>query len=948
VAGSFNVPPTQIIAGTNFDTLVWTGSLGFGTNELTFTWQSALTDLQPGEARAVTGDTAVNFTDQGTPGTLHLPQQVVSSAQILGLSPPAHTAVPGTAAGYVVSVQNPTANPITYTLSVQGVPPGWVDLAARVTVAANDSADVPLTLTSDVFARLADYGFTVTAEADTGFVGTVRGTLTLAGTPAQPDPEAHGGVVSLDTTRASAGQGTPAIPYTVRLTNTGSATDNFAVAVTGLPPGVAVTLSQAAVDVPPGASNFREIRLVLTPAVGTPPGDYSFQVTANSTTHAAVSGETAGVLAVARNGVHVTLNPSSGAPGAPFQLTVTNTGQLTDTFDLSLAGPAALVASLASGQVTLAPGASRVVPVATTAVNFAVPGSLALTAVAASHANPAVRDAASGQLTIASTQGMTAELDPPSRMLPALGTASLVLLVHNTGNTEDAYSATITGTSGPITASLLGLDGQPTPAIPVFRLPGLSTGAILLQVTLAGMQEGTVTILVRSLSNPAVTATVTATVTVCGPDPAARPAVRFVQEVYCDLFMRALDANGMARWPVLLDAGLPPSQVVTRILGSEPVLEYRHDQVQELYARLLHRPANATELANGTAFLQGGGPIEQLTALLAGSAEYFRQSGGTTDGFLAALYQDLLGRTADASGRAHFRRQLVGGTSRETVATAVLGSDEYRGNLVRQLYQQYLHRPAGATEVAKRVAALRQGQRTEDLLTAVLGSAEYYRRAVSVGPDEPPRDVATPYVTALYRQVLRREPDAGGLAHWVQFLNHGGTREAVVRGFWESAEHRGLQVDQLYATYLHHPADAQSRVLWVNQLRAGLSEADVTQAILLSPEYAAAHATPAAFVAGLYGDVLGRAGDAGGTARWVAQLSGGGNRADVARAFLASPEAQRRAVDAYYQDFLHRPADAGGEAAWLSALAKRRLSTGQVAEALLASEEFFARVASIP
>jgi hypothetical protein len=69
---------------------------------------------------------------------------------------------------------------------------------------------------------------------------------------------------------------------------------------------------------------------------------------------------------------------------------------------------------------------------------------------------------------------------------------------------------------------------------------------------------------------------------------------------------------------------------------------------------------------------------------------------------------------------------------------------------------------------------------------------------------------------------------------------------------------------------------------------------------------------------------------------------------DVAGAFLTSAEAQRRAVNAYYQDFLHRPADAAGEAAWLTALAKRRLSAGQVAEAFLGSEEFFARVASSP
>jgi hypothetical protein len=541
---------------------------------------------------------------------------------------------------------------------------------------------------------------------------------------------------------------------------------------------------------------------------------------------------------------------------------------------------------------------------------------------------------------------MTAQLDPPTRMLSALSPASFLVLVGNTGNTEDEYTATITGVSGPVTASLNGLDGQPTQTIPVFRLPGLSTGALLLNVTLTGFAEGAVTIRVQSRTNPAVTTTVTATVTVCGPDPAARPTVRFVQAVYCDVFHRALDAAGQSRWPVLLDAGLTPLQVVERILTSEPFLEYRQTQVQEVYARLLHRPAEPAGLARWVAFLQGGGTVEQLTARVAGSPEYFARNGATADGFLRALYRDLLGRDVDTSGLARFRQRLARGATRQQVVAAVLGSDEYRGNLVRDLYRQLLRREASPAEVAARLTAMRGGQHQAALTAAILGSREYYLRAVSVGPEEPPRDTAAPYVTALYRQILGRAPDQAGLASWVRVLNQGGTREQVVRAFWDSAEHRGLQVDQFYATFLRRAADARGRAVWVSRLRAGVSEADVVRQFLLSPEYTLLHATPAAFVSGLYADVLGHAGDARGSTFWVTQLSGGATRAQVAEAFLTSPEAHRRAVDQYYEDFLQRQPDATGESAWLAALGQRRLSAAQVAQALLASEEFFARVAS--
>src|SRR5437660_2587409 len=104
-------------------------------------------------------------------------------------------------------------------------------------------------------------------------------------------------------------------------------------------------------------------------------------------------------------GAQVTLNPPSGGPGSSFRATVTNTGTIPDTFNLALAGPAALVASLGMNQVTLAPGASQLVPISTGAVDFAVKGTLNLTAAATSATNPAIQGAASADLNIPATLG---------------------------------------------------------------------------------------------------------------------------------------------------------------------------------------------------------------------------------------------------------------------------------------------------------------------------------------------------------------------------------------------------------------------------------------------------------------------------------------------------------------------------------------------------------------
>jgi hypothetical protein len=46
------------------------------------------------------------------------------------------------------------------------------------------------------------------------------------------------------------------------------------------------------------------------------------------------------------------------------------------------------------------------------------------------------------------------------------------------------------------------------------------------------------------------------------------------------------------------------------------------------------------------------------------------------------------------------------------------------------------------------------------------------------------------FVTLLYRNVLNREPDAGGLAYWVGLLASDPRRENILINFSESAENK--------------------------------------------------------------------------------------------------------------------------------------------------------------
>ncbi|MEW5800648.1 MAG: hypothetical protein AB1847_00955 [bacterium] len=497
VPDSFNIHPTQIISGSDFDILRWDDTLSSARSSDVYFWELMVTDLQPGETRQLTQDTVIDFTlSNGDSGQITLPPLVVAGGQILGLSPAARTSRPGERVTYTLIVDNPTDTAVTYDLSLQGLPGNWVDLPSSVTVPASGRIELALAIISKAFAPEGEYGFVINASAPTGARASVYGDLTLQGLPAIRY-DSHGIVLGLDPDRAWAGQGTQA-GFSVRLTNTGNVTESFALAG-AFPAGFSYSFGQTTVEVPPGLDNYREVSLSLTPAADTGAGDYAFTVTASSIVQQQqVSDEASGIIAVLENGVNVTITPKSGLPPGIFQLDITNTGDVQDTFDLTLGGPAAPAASIGTQAVTLVPDQTAQATITLGQIDFAYQGTLNLTALASSRGNPLVQDSDTAAITIAPARGLAVNFDPNAIDLPAPGSTAFLLIIHNTGNTEEAYSAAITGAYGPVTASLTGLDSQPTQTIPVFRLPGLGTGALLLNADLTAAGEGRVTVTVRS------------------------------------------------------------------------------------------------------------------------------------------------------------------------------------------------------------------------------------------------------------------------------------------------------------------------------------------------------------------------------------------------------------------------------------------------------------------
>jgi hypothetical protein len=192
----------------------------------------------------------------------------------------------------------------------------------------------------------------------------------------------------------------------------------------------------------------------------------------------------------------------------------------------------------------------------------------------------------------------------------------------------------------------------------------------------------------------------------------------FLTHLYEDVLKRPVDPAAFGIFGPQLDTGTPPGKVALSVLQS---LEYRTLLVRSFYMSFLHRSPSPEELVAGLAGLVRGMSDEQFEASLLGSEEYFQHAGSTQDGFLDALYHDLLGRAPTAGERA-----LFGGMSRTQIAAQVLASNEFRTLLIQSYFQMFLGRAPTPAELAAFLAMFGAGASDEQVAAAILGSTEYF------------------------------------------------------------------------------------------------------------------------------------------------------------------------------------------------------------------------------
>lgn len=194
-----------------------------------------------------------------------------------------------------------------------------------------------------------------------------------------------------------------------------------------------------------------------------------------------------------------------------------------------------------------------------------------------------------------------------------------------------------------------------------------------------------------------------------------------VEAWYADQLGRTATIAPGSYWPTLLDRGTDRVEVAKAIAGS---VEGRRRLVKGAYARHLGRSPSNGEADYWGDLLGGGLRMFEVRAHLLASGEAYTRAGGAVGPWLAAVYDDLLGRQPSASESQHWAGQ-VAAHGRVPVARTIVASTEARRRLTAAIFSDLLDRSASGAELTTWTAVL-AGSGERRLRAGLLATDEYF------------------------------------------------------------------------------------------------------------------------------------------------------------------------------------------------------------------------------
>ncbi len=202
-------------------------------------------------------------------------------------------------------------------------------------------------------------------------------------------------------------------------------------------------------------------------------------------------------------------------------------------------------------------------------------------------------------------------------------------------------------------------------------------------------------------------------------------------------------------------------------------------------------------------------------------------NGPSNDRWINQIYIDLLGRPADAAGLATLGGLLTGGAPRNTVASSVLTSTEYRTRLLTGFYATFLRRAPSAAEISFWLPAFAASLTDEQIEAQITASPEYFALAGGTNAG---------WINRIYNDVLGRAPSASEASAFAALLGSS-TRTTVGLAILNSNEAILLRVQLDYPRFLRRNGTAADMTAFASAIIGGSTDEQVIALLVGSDEY---------------------------------------------------------------------------------------------------------------
>lgn len=197
---------------------------------------------------------------------------------------------------------------------------------------------------------------------------------------------------------------------------------------------------------------------------------------------------------------------------------------------------------------------------------------------------------------------------------------------------------------------------------------------------------------------------------------------------------------------------------------------------------------------------------------------------------VSQIYLDVLERPADPTGLANWTAKLNQGSTRDEVLLGIQATEEYRRLAVQKLYRRLLKRDGDEAGLAGFANALSLGSIIENVEAVMASSEEYFQTRAN-------QDNSV-FLETVYLDTLGRPIDEAARFGFLQQLNAGTSRKAIVDVIFASIEHHQVTVTGYFQQLLRRITDPEGLAYFASvALASGARQEQVVAGICGADEY---------------------------------------------------------------------------------------------------------------